>query len=412
MTVEEAVKNPATKKSKEKEHVLRYKLLYSCIIILAYMVGRNIALYGVDTSYYQDVQLDAQSVIYQAVSGDTRNYSIFTLGLWSYMMASMLMMIVSALLSHNRALRVSPKRVNKVTMAMTMIFAAMQAFTKMETLVYKADITDLLFTKFIVFLQMICGLLIVICLCERMTKYGIGGRTTVFIVNVLDGIGSMITGLTGEQLIIPLVIGYFEIMIMLFMELSEKRILVQRVSIHNIYAGKDYLAYKLNPIGVMPLMFASVVFLLPQFLCSFLAAIFPGNARLLWMTENMTLNQPLGIITYMLVICALNITFSFIMLSPGDMADNLLRSGDSIVNVYAGKQTKQYLRRTIAVLSIVSSIVMAICQGGPLFLQFRGYVDSQIVMLPSSIMMLAGMWITFRREAQVYENIDSYKLLV
>lgn len=58
--------------------------------MLVYMVGRNIPLYGIDIDAYSNVNVDAQSILLQAISGDMKNCSIFIIGLWPYMLASML----------------------------------------------------------------------------------------------------------------------------------------------------------------------------------------------------------------------------------------------------------------------------------------------------------------------------------
>ena len=50
--------------------------------------------------------------------------------------------------------------------------------------------------------------------------------------------------------------------------------------------------------------------------------------------------------------------------------------------------------------------------GLPLFLQFKGYMDPALVMFPSSLMMLSGLWITLYREAEVYQNADQYRPLL
>ena len=400
------MKNP-----NKKEHVFTYKVIYTLIIIAVYIVGINIPLYMVDTEAVTGLQIDAQNVLNQALNGDMKNGSIFSLGLWSYMLASMLVMLIVAILSVDRTRKIFPKKVSKAVIALTVIIAAFQAYTNMQSLTYVSE-EHLLLTKSVVFLEMLSGMMLVIYLCERVAKYGIGGRTSIIVVNVFESLITMVKGMSFEKMIIPIVISIFEIAIILFMEIKEKRIPVQRVSIHNIYADKNYIAYKYNPVGVMPLMFASAVFMLPQFTCSLLEGFFPDNITVIWLTENMTLTRPLGILVYMLIICIINVAFSFIMLSPGTMADTLLKSGDSILDVYAGRQTKNYLKRTVLRLSLVSSFVMAICQGIPLFLQFDGYVDSQLAMFPCSVMMLTGMWISVHREARVYSNIDRYKLLV
>lgn len=170
--------------------------------------------------------------------------------------------------------------------------------------------------------------------------------------------------------------------------------------------------YKLNPVGATPLMFASAAFLLPQFMCNGLHYLFPDNADIQWWMDNMRLTSPLGIVVYMVIICLLTIIFSMVMLSPGRTADDLLKSGDSIQDIYAGKPTKRYLIGTVLSFSVISSIIICICQGGPLFLQFGGYVDASLAMLPCSIMMTTGLWISLYREAEVYRNMDRYHTFI
>ena len=48
---------------------------------------------------------------------------------------------------------------------------------------------------------------------------------------------------------------------MIFMEMHEKKIPLQRVSVHNVHADKNYLAIKYNPVGFMALMFGSAIFM-------------------------------------------------------------------------------------------------------------------------------------------------------
>ena len=96
----------------------------------------------------------------------------------------------------------------------------------------------------------------------------------------------------------------------------------------------------------------------------------------------------------------------------GTKAEELMKVGDSILDIYAGRQTKKYLVGNVLLLSVFSAIVMSCCMGLPLFLQFKGYMDPALVMFPSSLMMLSGLWITLYREAEVYRNADQYRPLL
>lgn len=408
-TIQRKRKSKSLKEKRQKEHVLLYKILYSLIIMLVYMIGRNIPLYGINLKAYEDVSVDAQSILLQALSGDMKNCSLFILGLWPYMIASILAVLLVAIISLDSSRKISPRKLNIWTLFFMMVIAFIQAYQKVQTFVYMdMDAQMLLITKVIVFIQLIAGMLIVVYMCDRTTKYGIGGRMSVFMINIVDGMMNMFAGQKADRLILPVIIGVVEIAIMIIIETTEKRIAVQRVSINNIYADKNYLAYKLNPVGAMPLMFTSAVFMLPQFVCSGLYYLYPDNQKLAWLVDNLRLTAVFGIIVYLAIIVLLTILFSVIMLTPGKEAENLLKSGDSILDIYAGKPTRRYLVGTVIRFSIYSSIIICICQGVPLFLQFGGYIDSTLAMLPCSIMMSTGIWISLYREAEVYRNMDRY----
>lgn len=396
-------------KKKAKEHILLYKILYSLMVMFVYMIGRNIPLYGVDVEAYRDVDINAQSIIIQAVSGDMKNCSIFILGLWPYMLASMLIVLVVAIATLDKTRIISPKKVNIWTVTLMLIIGILQAYERVQNYIYKVDGIALIQAKAIAFVELIAGMLIVVYLGDRATKYGICGKTSVFLVNIVDGMMTMLVGQPFRKLWLIIVIGIIEIAVMLVLENTEKRIAVQRVSIHNIHADKDYIAYKMNPVGVTPMMFASAAFILPQSLFGLLNKLFPESGTIEWIYHRMNLTSVLGVWVYIAIIVILTIAFSFVMLTPGKTAEDLLKSGDSILGVYAGRETKRYLQGCVLSFSLISSVVIGICVGVPLFLQFGGYINSKLAMFPCSIMMFTSIWISIGREAEVYRNMDRYE---
>lgn len=199
------------KQKQQKEHVLLYKLLYSFMTMLVYMVGRNIPLYGIDIDAYSNVNVDAQSILLQAISGDMKNCSIFIIGLWPYMLASMLAILIVAIMSLDHTRKLSPKKINIWTVTIMMIIAAVQAYHKTQTLMYRVSGYELIWNKIIVFIQLIAGMLIVVYMCDRATKYGIGGKVSVFMVNIVSGMMTMFTGKPLEKLALPVAIGVAEI---------------------------------------------------------------------------------------------------------------------------------------------------------------------------------------------------------
>ena len=154
-------------------------------------------------------------------------------------------------------------------------------------------------------------------------------------------------------------------------------------------------------------MFTTAVFMLPRLLVSLLGYLFPQNMGIAWWQANMTLTKPLGIVVYIACEYMLTIGLSMLIVSPKDIAEQFLKSGDSIVNLHAGRDTRRYLRRVVWGIGSLSAMVMGVCILVPLLLQLRGSIDSTLTMLPSSIMMMTSFWCTIHRELVAVYKYDA-----
>ena len=399
-------------KKEKRESVFYQKLLYTVFTILVYLIGRSIPVYGVDTAACRQVALDAQDLITQTISGDRNRYSVFALGISPIMISSILSQLVLAFRSSDSKAKMSPRKNKLIILCLAFVIALVQAFLRTRELFFLELQEPLTVVRLIAGLEMVVGVMLIIWLSQRNQRYGIGGQTALIFVNIIDGILRNVFGCNPSNLLIPLLISLAVLCVMAIMENTEKRIPLQRISIHNIYADKNYLAIKLNPIGVMPAMFSTAVFMLPQLVIALLHSQLPQNEVITWLKEQMTLNHPFGIIVYIVILYLLTFIFSRVFVNPTELTEQFLKSGDSIENIHAGKDTKRYLSKTIFRMSLVSATVMALCLALPMFIQLQGVMEGSLVMLPSSVMMLTGIWCNLYREAQSIRDYDSYQAFI
>lgn len=396
--------------SKKKEHLILYKVLYTLGILVAYYVGKSLPLHGIDMSAYAQQGLSAEDLLRQTISGDIYRCSLFALGISPFMISSVLMQILSAFRGSEARARMSPRKINKLTLCLSLFFSVSLAFVQVQELSFKVTGgTELLLARIIAGVEMVAGAMVIIWLTSRNKKYGIGGQTALIFLNVVDGFVTTVKGQELSGLVIPLLVAFMATVVMTIMENTEKRIPVQRISIHNIYADKNYIAIKMNPIGVMPAMFAMAFFMLPQLLVSLLLFLMPEKAELLWLEENLMLTKPLGIGVYVAILFFLTLGFSRVFINPGEITEQFLKSGDSIQNVHAGKETKKYLSRTITGMALFSAAMMSICLGFPLLLQLTGNIEQAYAALPTSVMVLTGITCNLGREIMAVRNLESYK---
>lgn len=394
-----------------KEHVVKYKLLYSAIIFLVYIVGKNIPLYSINVDAYRNISFEADELLFQTIGGDFYRSSVFALGIFPSMISGLIVQIGMAVRHLFTKEEISPKKTRYITAAMTFVIAAFQAVTQVTELQFSAEKEMLPVVWTIAVAEMITGAVLIMWLGNRNAKYGVGGRTVFMIVNVLERISTTLFTHSLSDLKIPLLIAALMMLTILMMENTEKRIPVQRISIHNIYGDKNYLAIKFNPVGIMPMMFATAVFMLPQLLVSLLGYLFPQQSGISWCQENLSLTKPFGIFIYIVCEYLLTIGFSLLMISPRDITEQFLKSGDSIVDLRAGRDTRRYLGRVIWRISFLSATVMGACIAAPLILQLRGDIDSTLVMLPTSMMMLMGFSCNMYREVSTLHSYDSCRPL-
>lgn len=386
---------------------MKYKLAYTSLISLIYILGKNIPLYGIDLSAYADESANAEEMLMQMISGDAYQCSVFALGIFPFMIAGILVQVALAVRNLFTKVKLSPRAVGYASVTVTLVIGILQAIEKVPALKFAVGDEMLIWARILAGLQMITGMMIILWLAGRNGRYGIGGRMAFMIVNLLERITMILVSYSVRSLLVPMIFAIAMMILTLVMENAEMRIPVQRVSIHNIYADKNYLAIKLNPIGVMPVMFTSAVFMLPQLLISLLVYLFPERAGVIWWLENMTLTRPFGIFVYIVCEYLLTIGFAMIMINPKDITEQFLKSGDSIVNLHAGKDTRRYLRRTVLSISFFSATVMGVCLIVPLILQNQGSADSILAMLPISVMMLTSFWCTIFRELTSIHKYDS-----
>lgn len=392
-----------------KTYEVRNRALFTLGVVLLYIIGRGVVLYGVDLESIHAESAGAQELLLSVVSGDRYRYSILALGIMPYITVSMLVTLVTMLRSADARARMSPRRIERMTYLLTMLVSLVLAITRAEELPYLDTGMAPLALKALTVLELMAGAVVILVMAAVNKKHGFAGQIPIILVNVSDSLLAMVSGHGLADFRVVGVICVVVAACSVAMECILVRIPVQRVSIHNDYADKSYIAYKLSPIGTMPVMFATVVFMLPQLLVGFLASSFPENAFWNRLAGEMVMTRPTGVWTYLFVVLLLSILGAFLMLSPGDSADQLQRGGDSIVGVYAGKKTKWYLRRRLLLLSFFSGVFMSTCMGISLFMALGGKIPADLAMLPSMAMILVGIATSLVQEISAYVKFDSYK---
>ncbi|MBP3728371.1 MAG: preprotein translocase subunit SecY [Pseudobutyrivibrio sp.] len=374
-----------------------------------YLIGRELPLYGVNLDAYEALRGNTEDLIMQTIGGDRYKTSILALGISPFMFSTLFVQMAVAFKNADSKSHTSPKKVTRATLNLMLVWACIQAyFTANSTFYIYEGGVELTIAKLISAAQMVTGAFVILWLATRNGKYGIGGQTILIYVNILD---SVVNTVRYTKLADLKLIGAISVVALLFtiiFENTEYRIPMQRISIHNIYSDKNYIPIKLNPIGMMPVMFSSAFFALPVYVLSALNSLLPENETISYLHDNMNTSCTLGIGVYIVVLYVITIVFSFVFISPKNLAESLQKSGDSITGLRAGKKTRRYIGIRVFIISIFSATFMSLFIGMPLVLQLKGMVPQDVMSLPSIMIAMASINCNLYRELRAVKDFDGY----
>lgn len=398
------------RKGKDENQLLR-KLCCTAIILAIYVLGRKVSLYGIDAAWYKQIEPGAEHFLGMAVGGDTYKISVLALGISPYMIASIVMMAITGIRRAATRSKFSLKRMNRAVYGITFAIACCQAAFMASGLHVLSGVQSAL-AKAIAAAELVAGAMLILGLSELNKEHGIGGQSVLIVVNLLGSITAMLPGYGLRELAAPIACSLVAAAATLAMENAELRMPVQRVFIHNVYKDKNYLAIKFNPIGVMPVMFSTAIFVLLQQLLVAVRYLLRDVVALDGLVDALVLTRPAGIVVYIGIVYLFIIVFSLILISPADITEQLLKNNDSICNVCSGKPTKIYLTRAIVGVSVLSATVMSVCVGAALLLQLYGTVAVGLVMLPSVVMMLTSILANLYRELRTELSFGAYRIFL
>lgn len=390
---------------KEKTHLVRNRCLFSIVIIVIYFICHRIPLNGIDMSAYDNLGLDLGAVLSLAVNGSNKQCYVMSLGISPYITASLVISILFAMRSKEARARTSPKAMNYWITALTFIVTLIQSVFYALNLKY---VDRNVMSVLLVIFELMAGASIAQYLLMKNKKYGVGGFAPIIMVNMTETLVGTLMKSSIDALRIPLGISFVMVVIMIFMEMHEKKIPLQRVSVHNVHADKNYLAIKYNPVGFMALMFGSAIFMIPQLVVA-LIHHYHKSEIVNFLYKNLNMSTVFGMRVYVVMLFLFTVLLSLLFVNPKDLSDDLLQGGDCIENIPAGKPTRRYIRKWVLFFSCLSGLIMCGCLSLCMYLQYKGIVDASVAMLPTTFMLLSGFICSIYLEIRAYRDFDSYK---
>lgn len=368
---------------------LRKRILYTLLIILIYRLGAHVVLPGINpadlAAFTQSAQQGLLGMLDLFSGGAFSNASIFALGIMPYISASIVIQLMTLAVPYFQRLQKEGesgrKKVNQITRYLTIAVVAIQAppyIANIENQFGAAVNPAMLEPTFLFglttfaissFILLIAGTLFIMWLGERITDNGIGnGISIIIMIGIIARLPhslyaefvSKVGDMNGGPIVFILEIVIMMVIISLCVLLVQgtRRIPVQyakRIEGNRQYGGvRNYLPLKVNAAGVMPIIFAQALMMLPLTFMNYSAE--PSKFWLSFIDYN-----GLGYnIVFFLLIIAFTYFYTAITINPQQIAENLKKNNGFIPGTKPGKQTAQLIDEIMSRITLPGSIFLGI----------------------------------------------------
>ncbi len=360
---------------------LKKRLWFTLGVLVVYRLGTFIPIPGVDPVVMQDIfQQNAGGILGMFdmfAGGALGRMTIFALNILPYISAAIIMQLMTAVSPKFEALKKEGeqgrKKINQYTRYGTVILAALQAYgisVGLESMTSSqggAVIDPGAFFRITTVITLTCGTVFLMWLGEQVTARGVGnGISLIIFAGIVANlpaavVGTLELGCTGALsagfILLLIVMMFGVIAFVVFVERAQRRIIVQypkRQMGNKMMGGESsHIPLKLNTSGVIPVIFASSLLLLPITLANFTAG--GGPEWLLTISALLGRGQPLYLLLYASGIAFFAFFYTAIVFNPTDTADNLKKYGGFVPGIRPGKNTADYLDFVLTRLTVVGA---------------------------------------------------------
>jgi preprotein translocase subunit SecY len=390
----------------------RQRIFTTLGLLLIYRLGFHIPIPGMSPEFLSS-QKDQGSLfgLMSAFSGGAiGDTTVFALGIMPYISASiifsMLTKVSPAIEAVQKEGASGQKKINQWTRLAVVPIALIQAlfiftgvFLKNTQMIASGMREHTMLLGLVVTLTLLAGALFVMWVGELITEFGVGNGASLIIMagivaRIPVAMQRIATGDTGEfwqTLLFLLFIWAVTILVVVFIHKGTRRVPIQYARLSRgpqgqMASNRHYLPLKINMAGVMPIVFASVIFIVPALIFQWL-----GLSDL-----NTIFSTPTGF-THVVMYVSLVFFFCFfwnrLMFQPNEIADNLREHGSFIPGIRPGAKTAEFLTNVLTRITLAGAAFLAVIAIAPAFVTKSSSLpqDMRYFLGGTSVLIVVGV---------------------
>ena len=371
---------------------LRKKIVFTLLMMLIFRIGNAIPVPYVDTNLLETyIQQMSTTVLglYNVMSGGAfAQATIFALGVQPYINSSIIIQLLTvAIPALERLAREGgeegKKKIQSITRYTTVAIAVLQGWAYYMLMKNEFGIltNDSIWAALVIIVSFIAGSCFVMWMGEQITEFGIGnGISMILFAGILSRVPTMVSGMIQSTVSgdiawwmdVLLVVGILVLFVLVvFVSEAERRIPVQyakRQVGRKMYGGQaSTLPMKVNMSGVLPVIFAQSIAMIPSTIGAFMKAPEEGT---FWyaVLQAIDTKSVLYMIFYFVMIILFSYFYSTIQFNPVEISNNLKKNGGFIPGFRPGKPTADFIKKVLGKITLFGAIYLGIVAILPLLI--------------------------------------------
>lgn len=414
---------------------VRARILFTLAMLFVFRLGAHITVPGINVNNLNALSdLPFLSMLNMVSGNAMQSFSVFAMGVSPYITASIIvqllqMDILPKFVEWSKQGEIGRRKLNQVTRYISLVLAMLQSvgitagFQAMsaQKIVENPTWQTYLFIGAI----LTTGSMIVVWLGEQITEKGFGqGVSVIIFAGIIAGIPSAISQvyqdkfvnirpdqLTGSIIFVIVLLVAMAIIIFVttFIQQAERKIPIQYTKLVQGAPTSSYLPLRVNPAGVIPVIFASSISTAPQ---TILRLFQHSGKNIGWVTtlqNRLDYNTWTGMIFYAVLIGLFTFFYAFVQVNPEKMAENLQKQGSYIPSVRPGKGTEKYISRLLIRLSTVGALFLGAISIIPIIATNLYGLPKMVALGGTSLLILISTAIQGAKQLEGYMLKRKYK---
>ena len=404
---------------------LQRKLGFTLLCLVIYRLGAHIVAPGVNVQALADFIQNSAAAgffgLYDTLGGGLSRATVFALGIMPYISASIIFQLAGGIVPSVGKMQKDEegkKKLTQWTRYLTVFIALSQAytFTLFTESIPGAVPAPTFWTRLTMVVVLTTGAVFVMWLGEQITERGIGnGMSLLITFSILDrlwpGMVNAVQFWKSGALTLPKIVLFAAILIAVTAAVVGMTIAARRIPVQiprkvmgrgrMTQGQKTFIPIRLITAGVMPIIFAQTIIIVPGTLASF-----TKNEYLRSIADFFTPGELPYDLTFAVMILLFSYFYTSIIFNSVDLAENLKKQGGFIPGVKPGSSTADYIDTVLARVTLPGALFLALIALVPTFLTKQLGFQQQFG--STSVLIVVGVLLDTLAQIEQHRTLRKY----